>query len=128
MKKVALLVFGQFRTASLILEHNLKEIKKSFGNQTDTIYHIYILTDKEINLLNIIFEYVYKEIGFKLDKNMTISDKFNKLDEIVFVSNIGVSKNPELRYKILKVFYKMLLFLKLNLYSSMFLTFSRHFS
>ena len=27
MKKVALLVFGQFRTASVILEHNLKEIK-----------------------------------------------------------------------------------------------------
>jgi len=35
MKKVALLVFGQFRTASLILENNLEEIKKSFNNQTD---------------------------------------------------------------------------------------------
>ena len=49
MKKIALLVFGQFRTASIILEHNLKEIKKSFGNETDVSYHVYILTDKEPN-------------------------------------------------------------------------------
>ena len=66
MKKVALLVFGQFRTASLILENNLKEIKKSFNNQTDfeyplradepygrtkseVRYHLYILTDREPN-------------------------------------------------------------------------------
>jgi len=49
MKKIALLVFGQFRTASIILDHNLKEIKKSFGNETDVSYHVYILTDKEPN-------------------------------------------------------------------------------
>ena len=47
MKRVALLVFGQFRTASIILQHNLKEIKKSFNNQTDIIYDVYILTDRD---------------------------------------------------------------------------------
>ena len=47
MQKVALLVFGQFRTASLILQNNFEEIKKSFNNQTDFEYHIYILTDRE---------------------------------------------------------------------------------
>lgn len=49
MKKIALLVFGQFRTASLILEHNLKEIKRSFSNSKDTVFHVYILTDKQAN-------------------------------------------------------------------------------
>jgi len=47
MKKVALLVFGQFRTAKLVLEYNLREIKKSFNNQTDIFYDVYILTDKK---------------------------------------------------------------------------------
>ena len=49
MKKVALLVFGQFRTASLILQNNLEEIKKSFNNHPDFEYHLYILTDREPN-------------------------------------------------------------------------------
>jgi len=47
MKSVALLVFGQFRTATIILEHNLQQIKKSISNDSDIQYHIYILTDKD---------------------------------------------------------------------------------
>ena len=47
MKTVALLVFGQFRTASIILQHNLQQIKKSISNDSDIQYHIYILTDKD---------------------------------------------------------------------------------
>ena len=42
MKTVALLVFGQFRTASIILQHNLQQIKKSISNDSDIQYHIYI--------------------------------------------------------------------------------------
>ena len=49
MKKVALLVFGQFRTASLILENNFQELKKSFGDQAEFEYDLYILTDKDPN-------------------------------------------------------------------------------
>ena len=47
MKSVALLVFGQFRTASIILQHNLQQIKKSISNDCNIQYHIYILTDKD---------------------------------------------------------------------------------
>ena len=47
MKSVALLVFGQFRTASTILQQNLQQIKKSNPNDSDIHYHIYILTDKD---------------------------------------------------------------------------------
>lgn len=47
MKSVALLVFGQFRTASIILQHNLQQIKKSIPNDSDIQYHVYILTDKD---------------------------------------------------------------------------------
>jgi hypothetical protein len=104
--------------AAYLIDNKLCYVIKTSWDVFGALYYVLeiekALTDKEINLLNIIFEYIYKEIGYKLDKNMTISDKFNKLDEIVFVSNNGVSKNPQLRYKILKIFYKMFLFLKSN--------------
>ena len=45
MQKVALIVFGQFRTATLILENNIQELKRSFNNQTEIEFHLYILTE-----------------------------------------------------------------------------------
>ena len=66
------------------------------------------LTDKEINLIKYIFEYVYKELGIKLNDELSISDKFNTLDKIIF------SNNEEKKYEIYKVFYKIFLYFKNN--------------
>lgn len=102
MKKVALLVFGQFRTASLILEHNLKEIKKSFGNQTDTIYHIYILTDKEITgnyselTLNRVQNIIYQEqVEIKLLSYWEDNIQFHSKDEQIMKYYIRLAEGKQ---------------------------------
>ncbi len=67
------------------------------------------LTGKEINLINYIFEYIYKELDLKLDNNLSAKEKFDALDNILYSSN-----DENKKYEIYKVFYKMFLYFKNN--------------
>ncbi len=81
-----------------------------FGCLYYLITDLNVLTGKQINLLNLIFQYVYKELGIKIPDS-GIEDKFKKLDEIIYSSN---EKNEDKKYEIYRVFYKMFLYLKSN--------------
>lgn len=109
--------------AQYLIDNKLCYVVRTNWDIFGPLYYVLMLekglTDKEVNLLNLIFQYVYNEAGLELDKDMSISDKFNKLDEIIFIpkDERGIKNNnqkAELRYKLNKIFYKMFLYLKSN--------------
>lgn len=81
-----------------------------FGCLYYLINDLNVLNGKQINLLNLIFEYVYKKLEIKIPDS-TIIDKYKKLDEIIYSSN---EEYEEKKYEIYRLFYKMFLYLKSN--------------
>ena len=63
-----------------------------------------------MKLIDYIFTYVYNELNLKIDKNLTIQNKFDYLDKIIHSTNYELKK----KYQIQKIFYKIFLYLKSN--------------
>lgn len=109
--------------AQYLIDNKLCNVVRTNWDIFGPLYYVLMLekglTDKEINLINLIFQYVYKEAGFELNNKMNISDKFNNLDEKIFIPKYSdnLKNNNEkdkIRYKLNKIFYKMFLYLKSN--------------
>ncbi len=109
--------------AQYLIDNKLCNVVRTNWDVFGPLYYVLMLekglNDKEVNLLNLIFQYVYKEAGFELKDKMNISDKFNKLDKIIFISkdehNTKINnEKAKLRYKLNKIFYKMFLYLRTN--------------
>jgi hypothetical protein len=69
------------------------------------------LSEEQIKLIDLMFEYVYKKLGFEFDKNISIKEKFNKLDKIIYSDK---KEHKKIKYKINKLFYKLFLYFKKN--------------
>ncbi len=109
--------------AQYLIDNKLCNIVRTNWDIFGPLYYVLLLekglSDKEVNLINLIFQYVYKEAGLELDKELSISDKFNKLDEIIFIPKDDRGKKidsqrEKKRYELNKIFYKMFLYLKSN--------------
>lgn len=69
------------------------------------------MANEQINLIDLMFEYIYDKLGFEFDKNKSIKEKFDKLDKIIYSDK---KEDKKIKYKINKLFYKLFLYFKNN--------------
>lgn len=73
-------------------------------------YLDYFYISKNNNkILNNALNYIYKELNYKINDNLTIDQKFKNLDEKIYFAK---SSTEQEKYNIFKAFYKFLLYSK----------------
>lgn len=98
-----------------LIDNNLCYIVNTSWTIYGTLYNILknkYLTNKENELINLVFTYLNNKTSFNLElnDNMDINEKINVIDKIMYSKKTDEKK----KYEINKLLYKMLLYFKLN--------------
>lgn len=102
--------------AHYLIDNDLCYAVKTKWDIFGCLYYVLIesvLTPKELELVNLIFKYIYKKLNLTFDPAQTPVNNFNKLDSIVY-SNNNNEQNKKNTYKINFLLYKLFLYFKTN--------------